>query len=100
MKIIWSPLAVERMEEISDHIACDSASAANRWIDSVFGKVDLLTKCPEMGRIVPELKAPSIREIIFGNYRIIYRVMDRSIRILTVRNFKQILPLDDLKSER
>jgi len=96
MKILWSPLAVERMEEISDYIAYDSPKAANEWIDTILDKVDLLKTSPEIGRIVPELEDSNFRELILGNYRIIYRMLSGSVRILTVRNFKQILPLDDL----
>ena len=36
MKIIWSPLAIARLEEISDYIARDNPSAAIKWLDSVF----------------------------------------------------------------
>ena len=55
MRIIWSPLAVERMEKIFDHIVYDSPSAAKKWIDDIFDKVDLLKHNPELGRVVPEL---------------------------------------------
>ena len=96
MRILWSPLALERVEEISDYIAYDSPSAASRWVDAVLQKVELLKSSPEIGRMVPEVGAPSIREIVFGNYRIIYRLSDKTVAILTVRSFKQILPLDDL----
>jgi plasmid stabilization system protein ParE len=84
------------MEEISDYIAYDSPKAANEWIDTILDKVDLLKTSPGTGRIVPELGNPDFRELIVGNYRIIYRSLNKAVRILTVRNFKQILPLEDL----
>ena len=90
MKIIWSPLAVERMEEISDYIAYDKPLAANKWINNIFNKVELLKNNPKMGRIVPELNIDTIRELIFGNYRLVYRFDMKSIIILTVRNFKHL----------
>lgn len=96
MKIVWSPLALERIEEISDYIAYDNPSAAVKWIDSVMWKVESLPDNPEIGRVVPEIEIQSIRELIFGNYRIIYRYDNKSIHILTVRNFKQILPIEDI----
>lgn len=95
MKILWSPLAVERLEEISEFIASDKPSAADKWEDSIFSKVDLLKSNAEMGRIVPELEIPSVRELIFGNYRIIYRYTGNTIKILTVRNFRQLLPVHE-----
>lgn len=96
MKIVWSPLSVERIEEIADYIALDSPGAANNWIDAIFGKVDVLKTNPEIGRVVPEIAKPTIRELLFGNYRIVYSYTDRQIAILTVRHFKQILPMDDI----
>jgi plasmid stabilization system protein ParE len=97
MKIIWSPLSIERMEEISDYIASDNPSAANKWIDNVFAKADLLKRNPEIGIIVPELQIIDIHEIIYGNYRIIYRYDNKQISILTVKHFKQILPIDEIE---
>ena len=97
MKIVWSPLSLERIEEIADYIAHDNVSAANSWIDAVFEKVKTLKTQSEIGRIVPELQITSIREIVFGNYRIIYRLVPKSIHVLTVRSFKQLLPIEDLE---
>ncbi|MFW8600631.1 type II toxin-antitoxin system RelE/ParE family toxin [Desulfobacterota bacterium M19] len=96
MKIIWSPLAVERTSEIAEYITIDSPSAAVSWVEKVFDKVDLLKLSPEIGREVPEISRKEIREIIFGNYRIIYRIEKTKISILTVRHGKQILPVDEI----
>jgi plasmid stabilization system protein ParE len=95
MKLIWSPLALQRIQEIADYISCDSISAANNWIDLTFRKAEQLKATPKMGRIVPELNQPEIRELIQGNYRIIYSYSSRQVSILTVRHFKQILPTDE-----
>ena len=96
MKIIWSPLSLQRIQEISDYIALDTISAANNWIDIIFGKVDILKSNPEIGRIVPEIEKPHIRELIHGNYRIIYSYDLKKIAILTIRHFKQILPIEEI----
>jgi toxin ParE1/3/4 len=95
MRLIWSPLAVERIEEIADYIASDSPRAADAWVDAVFDRIDLLKRNPEMGRIVPEIQARTIRELVFLNYRIIYRLTRTAIIVLSVRHFKQMLPLDE-----
>jgi plasmid stabilization system protein ParE len=92
MKVIWSPLAIQRVREIADYIALDSRRTAARWADALFDKVEILEKNPEIGRTVPELQRPEIRELISGNYRIVYRLSDKQISVLTVRNFKQLLP--------
>jgi addiction module RelE/StbE family toxin len=96
MKIIWSPLAVDRSSEIADYIAQDKPSAAEKWINAVFSKVEQLKSSPEIGRIVPELNNTQFREIIYGNYRIIYRIEKKQISILTIRHGKQILPINEI----
>jgi plasmid stabilization system protein ParE len=96
MKIIWSPLAIDRASEIAEYISLDNPTAAIRWIDDVFEKVLILNSSPQIGRTVPEIKQKEIREIIFGNYRIIYRIEKLNVSILTVRHTKQILPIDEI----
>lgn len=96
MKIIWSPSAVERAAEIAEYISRDNPIAAEKWVDTVFSKVEQLKSFPESGRIVPEINSKDFRELIYGNYRIIYRVEKTQISILTIRYGKQILPIDEI----
>jgi toxin ParE1/3/4 len=96
MKILWSPLAVDRVSEIAGYIARDNPVAAETWTDAVFEKVDALKAFPESGRIVPETDNKTIRKLIYGNYRIIYRLEEERVSILTVRHGKQILPVDEI----
>ncbi|MDD2603911.1 MAG: type II toxin-antitoxin system RelE/ParE family toxin [Desulfobacteraceae bacterium] len=97
MRIAWSPLAVERASEVVDYIAQDKPSAADNWIRTIFSKVEQLRSNPEIGRIVPEINERQIRELIYGNYRIIYHVEAKQISILTIRHGKQILPIGEIK---
>ena len=53
MKIIWSPLAIDRALEIAEYIAQDKPSAAEKWINMLFSKVERLESYPEIGRVVP-----------------------------------------------
>ncbi len=98
MKILWSPLAFERATEIVDYIARDKPEAATRWIHTVFSKVEQLRSHPEIGRMIPEINEHHFRELIYGNYRIIYRIETKQISILTIRHGKQILPIDEIKA--
>lgn len=97
MKIVWSPLALERVNEIADHIAESDLEAAKDWLIDIFGVIDRLQNFPESGRVVPEVKRPNIREIIFENYRVIYRLERRQVSVLTVRHGRQRLPLKEVK---
>jgi len=98
MRIIWSPLAVDRASEIADYIAQDKPSVAKKWIDTIFSKVEKLKSSPEIGRIVPEINDSQFRELIYGNYRIIYRIETKQISILTIRHGRQILPINEIKA--
>ncbi len=96
MKIIWSPLAIDRISEIAEYISQDNPSASVKWIDDIFAKIEQLNEFPESGRIVPETSRNNIRELIYGNYRIVYLIESEQISILTVRYFKQILPSEEI----
>ena len=96
MKILWAPLAIDRASEIAEYIAQDKPSAAAKWINTVFSKVEQLKSAPEIGRFVPEIQNNQFRELIYGNYRIIYRIEKKQISILTIRHGKQILPIDEI----
>jgi len=97
MKIIWSPLAIERVTEIAAYITQDSPDAAIKWVDSVFEVTERLQEFPMSSRKVTEASREDIREIIHGNYRIIYKVSKKQVMILTVRHTRQILPDEDLQ---
>jgi len=47
MKIIWSPLAIDRASEIAEYIALDKPIAAEKWIAAVFLKVEQLASSPK-----------------------------------------------------
>jgi plasmid stabilization system protein ParE len=96
MNIVWSPLAVDRASEIAGYIAQDKLSAAEKWVKTLFSKVEQLKASPEIGRIVPEIENNQFREVIYGNYRVIYRIEAEQISILTIRHGKQILPIEEI----
>ncbi len=96
MKVVWSPLALDKLETTSKFIALDKPSAAEKWVNDVFDRTELLGLQPEMGREVPELLGSSYREIVFGSYRIIYKI-ESDIKILTLRNSRQILSSDNIE---
>jgi len=96
MKIFWSPLAIDSASEIAEYIAQDKPSAAEKWINTVFSKVEQLKSTPEIGRFVPEIRNDQFRELIYGNYRIIYRIEKKQISILTIGHGNQLLPIDEI----
>ena len=97
MRVQWAPLAIERMAEIAAYIAEDNPAAAEKWIRDAFARVGQLGPFSKSGRQIPETPRQDIRELVWGNYRIIYRIDSRQVSILTVRHTRQILPMEDLK---
>jgi len=97
MKIVWSPRSKTQLMDIAEYIAFDKPGAAHKWLENIFQEVEKIKLFPKSGRKVPEINQEKIREIIFGNYRIIYKI-DKDVLIITsVRHGKQLLDRDELK---
>jgi len=95
-RLIWSPEAVDDIEAIGKYIARDSNHYAASVVQKIFETPQSLLNFPEQGRIVPELGDESIREIFVFQYRIIYKLMNYNICILTVIHGKRELSKDSL----
>jgi plasmid stabilization system protein ParE len=96
MKIVWSPLSVDRLKEIAEYISKKDITASQKMVARIFTKVETLSEFPKRGRKVPEIKREEIREVFLGEYRIIYRVETNEVIVLTIRNFKQLLSDEDI----
>ena len=99
MKVIWSPRAVARAAEIATYIAADRPDAAAEWVDALFAAVAGLKNHPKRGRRVPEVDRPTIREVLHGRYRVIYRVDPSQIVVLTVRHGRREWDPGELRPE-
>ena len=92
MKIIWSPLAIERAYEHARSIAQDRPEAALKWLDGLFKVTDRLERFPKSGRVVPEIGSEEFREVVYrSSHRVVYRIEKSVVSILTVRSFSQKL---------
>jgi toxin ParE1/3/4 len=92
IKLRWTTQAVEDMEAIRKFIANDSDAYADLVVARLLESVERLEHFPRSGRIVPELSDPQLREIIEAPYRIVYRVLDETVEILTVFRASRLLP--------
>jgi len=86
MRVVWSPLAMGRAVEAAEYIADDGPDSAARWIRGLFEAVKRLRDFPRSSRTVAEIGREDIREILYRDYRVIYRVAARQVGILTVRH--------------
>ena len=85
-QIVWTLRSRQDLRNIASFIAKDNPTAALKFGDLIFARVDMLEKFPEIGRIVPERNQPYIREIVVKPYRIVYRLLksEKLIEILRV----------------
>ena len=84
-EILWSRRARNDLKAIGDYIAKDNPAAAHQWVDKLIATVERAGEMPFSGRRVPELpERQEIREVLLRNYRIVYRVGDVAIEVLTV----------------
>ena len=97
MKIKWTHEAVEQLIEIEDYISKDSPARAIQFVDQLIEHAESISDKPRMGRIVPELANPDIRELIFKKYRIVYRLKKNYIEVLTVFEGHRMLRVDNFK---
>ena len=87
VKINWLESARNDLKEIHEYIALDSLRYADLQIERIFERIEILKIQPKSGKVVSELKVDSIRELIEGNYRIIYKVKsDQDIDILLIHH--------------
>lgn len=92
MRVHWTNRALESLLSIYEYIAKDSPVFAKRTIDKLTRRSEQLGDFPKLGRKVPEYPANDIREIIEGNYRIIYRIKPDQIDVLIVIHSARLLP--------
>jgi plasmid stabilization system protein ParE len=69
---------------IGDYIARDSPDAARSWVERLRQRAAQAAEFPNKGRIVPEIGRSDVREVFLRNYRIVYRIVDHGVVVLTV----------------
>lgn len=84
-QVTLAPSARRDLEEIVRYISLDAPDRALEFGRLLMAKTKSLVRFPEMGRLVPELGNPIVREIIVGSYRVIYRVNHQRQTIEIIR---------------
>ena len=96
MRLVWSPLAEQHVEEALAFIAADDAAASRRWLEELLERVEALRRFPDSGRVVPELERDEIRELLVGSYRVIYRHRGDLVEIAVTRLQARHFDVDEL----
>jgi addiction module RelE/StbE family toxin len=83
-RVIWSPQAREDLKEIVLFIKRDSPTIASAMGHRITRATRRLAEFPRSGRIVPEFKLGSVREVFVQSYRVIYEYAGTQVDVLTV----------------
>ena len=97
MTVIWTREALEKLYEIEEFIGTDNPERVETFINYLIERGESILQNPKIGRAVPEILNPGIREIIVKKYRIVYRIKKEKIEILTVFEGHRLLRIDELK---
>ena len=94
--MVWTLRAFDRLAEIEEFVARDNPRAAEQHTERLIARTEALTVHPQLGRIVPEVPGGYLRELVEGNYRMVYRIRDDIVEVLTVFEGHHLLPKEDL----
>ena len=99
MIVIWTDEALENLWEIERYIGSNSPKNAESFVHHLIEQGESIALNPHMGRMVPEISNPEIRELIVKKYRIVYRAHEQKIAILTVFEGHKLLRIEELETE-
>ena len=89
--IRWSPRASAQLAEICGYIAQDSEQYAALFAKRIMQIVKSISRFPMAGRVVPEYGKHNLREKIYNNYRIVYRVKEERVEIVVITHGARLL---------
>jgi len=94
----WTDQAIADLTNIAEFIRKDSAKYAKITVQRIRTSARQISQFPLSGRIVPETEIKILREIIIGNYRLIYKIVSNErIDIITVFHSSKQLDTEELK---
>lgn len=96
MHIVWTREALNRLTEIEKYISKNSQQRGINFVNYLIDQGETLKDNPRIGRIVREIDNENIRELIAKKYRIIYRVSEERVEILTVFEGHRLLRIEEL----
>jgi toxin ParE1/3/4 len=92
MRVVWTETAIGHLTDIYEYIARDSTRYAKRMVDRITARSRQIAGFPESAPVVAEYADPTVRELIEGPYRLIYRVERNAVVVLAVIHGARLLP--------
>lgn len=83
-RVVWTGAARAAVDEAASYIAADSPTAGRAFIERIVSAADSLQSLAHRGRQVQEYGDPAVRELLVHPFRLIYRVGDLDVLIVTL----------------
>ena len=96
MKVLWTQESLLRLDQIERYISRNNPERSVQFVEMLMQKGESIAHNPEKGRVVPEYGDKRVRELIVGNYRMVYRKKQGHIEILTVFEGHRLLRKDEV----
>ncbi len=96
-RVQFSPKSVEDLETIVEYYFSLNEKVAGEIYRLIIFKAESLEDLAERGRVVPEMSDEGIRkyrELIEGNFRIIYRINEKNVVIIRIIDSRQLLEMN------
>lgn len=91
-QIRWTREGIESFESVIEYIARDSQYYAGSFAKRILQRIESLADFPLMGRVVPEYRNESLRELLYQNYRIVYKVSGHTVYITLIIHGSHQMP--------
>jgi toxin ParE1/3/4 len=84
-KVILTPQSLDDLADIVRFIATNNPERARSFGNELIDHSLSIATFPEIGRVVPEIGDPAVREIIHGSYRILYEIFAEREAVYVLR---------------
>jgi toxin ParE1/3/4 len=91
-QVFWTTVAENDLKDVIRYISIRNPLNAQKILKKIKLKASNLYTYPERGRIVPELQEQGIsqyRELIISPWRLIYRIAEKEVYVLSLLDSRQ-----------
>ena len=91
-KLIWSPRFLQDLDNACDYIARESPRYAYLFAQRIVHFIESIATQPQLGAVVAEYDDQNLRERLYQNYRIIYRISENQVELVTLIHAARLPP--------
>lgn len=96
-RLRWTEQAVEDLRSIRRFIERDSPRYGRLVAERLFEAAERIAIFPRAGREVPEVEDELVREVIVGEYRVVYRLEGEVAVLLTIFRSSRLFPFERVR---